>query len=46
MFGLYHKIRAIFNPLAARIFTIFGQIVTQKSMGREALRYPPHYPGP
>ena len=39
------------NPLTARIFTVFGQFirgqsVTQRSMGREAPRYPPQYPGP
>ena len=43
----------VFNPLSARIFTVFGrwtfirgQSVTQRSMGREAPRYPPQYPGP
>ena len=40
-----------FNPLSARIFTVFeqfitGQSVTQRRMGREAPRYPPQYPGP
>ena len=40
-----------FNPLTAMIFTVFGQSirgqsVTQRSMGREAPRYPPQYPGP
>ena len=44
------------NPLTARIFTFFGhlfiiqsirgQSVTQRSIGREAPRYPPQYPGP
>ena len=39
------------NPLSAGIFTVFGQFirgqsVTQRSMGREAPRYPPQYPGP
>ena len=39
------------NPLSARIFTVFvqfirGQSVTQRSMGCEAPRYPPQYPGP
>ena len=38
----------LFNPLSARIFTVFGHSlledrVTQRSMGREALRYPPQY---
>ena len=40
-----------FNPLTARIFTVFGQFirgqsVTQRSMGRDAPRYSPQYPGP
>ena len=40
-----------FNPLSARIFTVFeqfitGQSVTQRRMDREAPRYPPQYPGP
>ena len=39
------------DPLIARILTIFGQFirgqsVTQRSMGREAARYPPQYLGP
>ena len=39
-----------FNPLSARIFTVFGhfirgQSVTQRSMGRKAPRYPPQYQG-
>ena len=40
-----------FNPLTARIFTVFGmfiigQSVTQRSMGGDAPRYPPQYTGP
>ena len=39
-----------FNPLSARIFTVFEkfiirQSVTQRRMGREAPRYPLQYPG-
>ena len=37
------------NPLTTRIFTVFltfirGQSVTQRSIGREAPRYPPQCP--
>ena len=40
-----------FNPLTARIFTVFEQSfrrqsVTQRSMDREASTYPPQYLGP
>ena len=49
-----HTKKYIFNPLSARIFTVFGhllefirgQSVTQGSMGRDAPRYPSQYPGP
>ena len=41
----------LINPLTARIFTVFrhfirGKSITQKSVGRDAPRYPPHDQGP
>ena len=50
-FVQHRRLYKLFNPLTARIFTVFGQFirglsVTQRSMGCEAPRYPPQYPGP
>ena len=34
-----------FSQFLDRFWFIRGQSVTQRSMGGEAPRYPPHYPG-
>ena len=45
------EVKHFFLTLTVGIFTVFwtkfigGQSVTQRSMGREAPRYPPQYPG-
>ena len=49
--NIEEKKKTFLNPLTAGIFTVFGQFireqsVTQRSMGREAPRYPPQCPGP